>query len=135
MRVRPIAPFSIPHSTLANTEVAGYTIPANTMVLVNLWSGPQDSNVFPEPLEFRPERYLDKDGKVINRESMIGFGLGKRVCPGEVLARHELICIWTALLQNFDTLPPEGEVTINDVMVVGQQLQPAPFQVRFVPRA
>ena len=36
-----------------------------------------DPDVFPEPMEFRPERYLDKEGKVINRDTLIGFGLGK----------------------------------------------------------
>ena len=56
-------------------------------VVVNLWSAHMDPNVRPEPEEFRPERFLNDAGEVINRDLMIGFSLGihcsvllRRIC-------------------------------------------------------
>lgn len=45
-----------------------------------------DENVFPEPTEFRPDRFLDEDGKLLpldkSADPAIGFGFGRRYeCP------------------------------------------------------
>ena len=59
---------------------------------------------------------------------------GKRACIGEVLAVQELFLFTSALVQQFDTLPPEGETSITSRMVVGMVVFPAPFLLRLVPR-
>ena len=61
--------------------------------------------------------------------------VGKRACPGEVLAVQELFLFISAIVQQFDILPPEGETSIRDEMKFVRLLSPAPFEVRFVPRA
>lgn len=45
-------------------------------VLVNLYATNMDSNVWKDPEIFRPERFMDKDGQVIARGSVISFSLG-----------------------------------------------------------
>jgi len=40
--------------------------------------------------------------------------LGKRACPGEVLARFELFLFPGALMQQFESLPPEGQTGIPE---------------------
>ena len=45
-------------------------------VLVNLYAAHMCSNVWKDPETFRPERFLDKDGRVINKDSVIAFSLG-----------------------------------------------------------
>ena len=59
---------------------------------------------------------------------------GKRACPGEVLAMQEMFLILSALVQQFDILPPEGETSIRDEMKFTRALSPAPFEVRLVQR-
>ncbi len=49
----------------------------------NIWSMLQDPAMFPDPHEFRPERYLNEDGSLRELEryedlSIIGFGFGRR---------------------------------------------------------
>ena len=36
-----------------------------------------DPALWPDPLQFRPERHLDSHGKVIKSEYLVTFGLGK----------------------------------------------------------
>jgi len=45
-------------------------------VLINLHAAHMDPKVWKDPEIFRPDRFLDKDGLVIGRESVIPFSLG-----------------------------------------------------------
>jgi len=65
---------------------------------------------------------------------MISFSLGKRSCLGEVLARQELFLFLSALIQQFDILPPQGETKVLDKDKVGITWAPAPYEVRFMAR-
>ncbi|ROT79834.1 putative cytochrome P450 2U1 [Penaeus vannamei] len=68
-----------------------------------------DSRYWDQPQEFRPERFLDQEGRVKTpKEGFIPFGTGRRSCLGEALSRMELYIFSAALLQNFTFSPPAG---------------------------
>jgi cytochrome P450 len=133
-RCRGLLPFVFPHETASQTEVCGYQIPEKATVLVNMHSLRMDAELWPDPQAFKPERFLNEDGAVVNKEKVVSFSLGKRSCPGEGLARHEVFLFVTSLVQQFNILPPEGQDKIRDEAVVIRFLQPEPFEVRFVAR-
>jgi len=60
--------------------------------------------------------------------------LGKRTCPGEILARFELFLFLGALMQQFESHPPEGQTLIPDHGAVSLVYAPLPFEVRLLPR-
>ncbi|ROT68377.1 Cytochrome P450 2L1 [Penaeus vannamei] len=61
------------------------------------------------PEKFMPERWLDDQGKfTTKKEGFLPFGIGKRVCVGESLARMELFIISTAIFQSLSVSPPPG---------------------------
>ena len=60
-----------------------------------------DESVFPEPLRFRPERFLDPDVKPLN----FGFGFGRRICPGRFMARSSMWITIASVLAVFEILP------------------------------
>ena len=62
--------------------------------------------------KFDPTRFLEY-GKFKRDERVIPFQTGKRVCPGEVLARAELFLFMVGLVQNFK-FEPERPGTIVD---------------------
>jgi cytochrome P450 len=134
-RFKTIVPLSVPHTTLRDTQVAGYRIPKDSMVLVNLYSAHMDESVWKDPHIFRPERFLGDNGQVVNRDLMITFSLGKRSCLGEILARQELFIFVAGLLQHFEILPPDGEASVPTDMRLASVMIPKPYKVRFVPRA
>lgn len=56
-----------------------------------------DEEMYPEPLRFNPDRYFEDDGqwdvKVRDPASVV-FGFGRRICPGQFMAKESL---WTTI--------------------------------------
>ena len=70
------APLSVTHSGRADTELYGYNIPANSMIIPNLYSACMDSKYWKQPEQFKPERFLNEEGKIIKAEAFIPFSTG-----------------------------------------------------------
>ncbi|XP_059158374.1 cytochrome P450 2U1-like [Physella acuta] len=133
-RVTTIVPYSLSHECSQDTTVGGYTIPKGTQVLPNLDFVHNDQQVWGDPGNFRPERFLDDHADVISREELIPFSLGRRVCLGESLAKMELFLFLSALFQRFRLLPadPSNLPPLNGVF--GVAVTPLPFDIRMVER-
>ena len=85
MRLHPPAPFLVPHESMENCTLVGYHVPASTRLLVNLPKLQRDPNVWENPSEFQPERFLTTHKHVDirgNNFELIPFGSGRRMCPG-----------------------------------------------------
>jgi cytochrome P450 len=101
---------------------------------VNLWNVLHDREHWGDPEVFRPERFLDADGRFIKDEFMIQFGAGKRVCLGEILARNMLFLIFSTLMQEFIFRIPEGDPDPSTDTVPGITTTPKPFRVEVLER-
>ncbi|KAJ4434999.1 hypothetical protein ANN_23571 [Periplaneta americana] len=135
LRVCSVAPTTPPHSVNRDTYVNGHFIPKDSMVLVNLYSLFQDKEHWGDPEVFRPERFLDADGKFVKDEWMIPFGVGKRVCVGEVLLRSVAFLFFTSIVQEFWLSVPEGDPKPSTLPLSGFTIAPAPFRVKVTKRA
>uniref|UniRef100_A0A8C7B022 Cytochrome P450 1A n=1 Tax=Neovison vison TaxID=452646 RepID=A0A8C7B022_NEOVI len=103
-------PFTIPHSTTRDTSLSGFYIPKGRCVFVNQWKINHDQKLWGDPSKFRPERFLNLDG-TINKalsEKVILFGMGKRKCIGETIARLEVFLFLAILLQQVEFSVPQG---------------------------
>ena len=90
-------------------STAGYDIPKGTPITVNHYALHFDPDQWDEPNEFKPERFLNEDGKLGKMpQSFLPFSAGRRVCPAEVMAKVQLFCILTALMQNYKLIIPKG---------------------------
>ena len=81
LRIRPVAAIAVPHLTTEEVTVQGYTIPANSMIIANLWGAMRDKDFCQDPLDFQPERWQNGD-----LDNFIPFGVGPRECVGKSLA-------------------------------------------------
>ncbi|KAK9066701.1 hypothetical protein SSX86_014024 [Deinandra increscens subsp. villosa] len=92
--------------------VAGYHVPKGTWLMVNLFKLQQDPEIWSNPSEFRPERFLDEDHKHVDVKGahfdLIPFGAGRRSCPGTALALQLLHLVLATFLQHFDVSTPGG---------------------------
>ncbi|KAJ8249038.1 hypothetical protein GJAV_G00230500 [Gymnothorax javanicus] len=110
LRHSSFIPLTIPHCTTKDTSLNGFFIPKDTCVFVNLWQVNHDPKLWKDPFNFSMERFLNADGTGINKlemEKLVSFGLGKRRCIGEAIARSEAFLFLAILLQKlcFHILP------------------------------
>ncbi|XP_077971800.1 cytochrome P450 2U1-like [Styela clava] len=107
MRHRTLLPLSVFHKTIEEATLNGYTIQKNATVFPNIWSVHFDPKYFENPREFRPERFLDNDGKFIKSTHVIPFCIGPRHCLGEQLARMEMFIFLTGIVQKLKVVPDQ----------------------------
>ncbi|CAB3242030.1 unnamed protein product [Arctia plantaginis] len=86
-RIRSIVPVGIPHGCVEDTYLGDYRIPKGAMVIPLQWALHMDPNVWEDPNEFRPSRFLAPDGSLLKPQEFIPFQTGKRMCPGDELSR------------------------------------------------
>ena len=88
---------------------------------------------FPEPDEFRPERYAEpRQEDLVNRWTWIPFGAGRHRCVGAAFAMMQLKAIFSVLLRDFSfelAQPPESYRNDHSKMVV-QLAQPCRVRYR-----
>ncbi|XP_039395961.1 cytochrome P450 2U1 [Mauremys reevesii] len=128
-RMTVVVPLSVPRMASATTVLRGYTIPKGSVIVPNLWSVHRDPNIWERPDDFQPTRFLDENGQLIKREMFIPFGIGKRVCMGEQLAKMELFLMFVNLMQNFTFLYPENATKPAMEGRFGLTLAPFPFNI------
>ena len=136
LRFANVAPLAVPHATMEDhVTFEGYFIPKNTSVIFNLDSAFFDPDAFEDSETFNPERFLDDNGNVLKPREFLPFGLGRRVCLGEAVARMELFLFLTAIIKEFDFLPVDENVVPKVEGSLGITYSPHPFEVRVVRRA
>lgn len=74
-----ILPFSLMHATSQDFQYRDYIIPKGTILIPSLDSVMMDSGNFPDPSNFDPNRYLNKDRCFENNVKVMPFFLGKHV--------------------------------------------------------
>ncbi|KAE8771637.1 3,9-dihydroxypterocarpan 6A-monooxygenase-like [Hordeum vulgare] len=112
LRLHPTGPLVVRRS-LEQCKVSGYDVPAGATVFVNVWAIGRDPSCWPEPLEFRPERFLEggtNAGTDVRGQHfhMLPFGSGRRICPGASLAMLVVQAALAAMVQCFEWRPAGG---------------------------
>ena len=101
-----------------------------------------DPVFYPNPTEFKPERFLKEDG-TLNPDAKdpgaFAFGFGRRICPGRFLSDSSLYSVITSVLSVYDLLPPldkKGNVIkVKPEWTTGLVQRPLPFECRIKPRS
>ncbi|XP_038059989.1 cytochrome P450 2U1-like [Patiria miniata] len=128
-RVRYIAAITVPRATTEDSKLNGYDIPKGTTIMPVMWAVMHNPKVWPEPDHFRPERFLDDRGRYRKPEHFLPYGIGRRMCPGERLARMELFLFFTHLLHRFSFSLPLGAPQPSLKGRMGITLAPQPYRL------
>lgn len=123
LRLRMAIPLLVPHMNLHDAKLGGFDIPAESKILVNAWWLANNPALWKKPEEFRPERFLEEEAHVEangNDFRYLPFGVGRRSCPGIILALPILGITIGRLVQNFELLPPPGQSKIDTSEKGGQ---------------
>ncbi len=104
MRVRPVIPFIV-RMAKRPWRLGEWVVPGQTPVAVNIVAVHHREDVYPDPFEFRPERFV---GQKPGTYTWIPFGGGIRRCLGATLAMAEQRVVMRAILQRADLAPDRG---------------------------
>ncbi|CAJ2657086.1 unnamed protein product [Trifolium pratense] len=94
-------------------KINGFDIPAKIAVAINLYAIMRDPEIWEDPNEFHPERFLkEKDDQSSDYDyqnddkrmefNFVPFGAGRRGCPGTALAFNLMNTVVAAMVQCFD---------------------------------
>lgn len=123
LRLRMAIPLLVPHMNLQDAKLGGYDIPAESKILVNAWWLANNPENWKNPQEFRPERFFEEEKNTEangNDFKFLPFGVGRRSCPGIILALPLLALSIGRLVQNFHLLPPPGQSKVDVTEKGGQ---------------
>ena len=101
MRLRPVFPMTA-RLAAEPFELPGLTIPAGTMVIPYITLVHRRADLYPDPLAFRPERFLDTRAGIF---TWIPFGGGARRCIGANFALIEARVVLRTMLRHAELLP------------------------------
>ncbi|XP_022320258.2 cytochrome P450 2J4-like isoform X3 [Crassostrea virginica] len=112
LRYQSHLPLTAAHANLdQEVELEGFTIPKGTVIFGNLFACHHDEEAYLDPWKFNPDRFLD-NGKLVGldhpaMENFIGFGIGKRYCVGQQMAKVRMFLYTTCLVQKFKIEAPK----------------------------
>ncbi|KAJ9150025.1 Cytochrome p450 monooxygenase [Pleurostoma richardsiae] len=151
LRWRSGVPLGVPHQAERDDVYRGVKIKKDTIVLACEWSINRVPEKYPDPENFRPERWLEpgwptyqeplskypnfRDGKAMHT-----FGWGRRTCLGKDIVDDEMFVTGAAVLWGFDmaqkTCPRTGEKVAIDTRATNSHviLEPDPWHMTFRPR-
>ncbi|XP_072975564.1 p-coumarate 3-hydroxylase [Typha angustifolia] len=138
LRLHPPTPLMLPHKASSNVKIGGYDVPKGSNIMVNVWAIARDPKLWKNPLEFRPERFVEEDIDIKGHDfRVLPFGAGRRVCPGAQLGINLVTSMLGHLLHHFKWQLPEGvkaedvDMTENPGMVTFMH---TPLQAVAIPR-
>ncbi|KAF8871009.1 cytochrome P450 [Infundibulicybe gibba] len=141
MRWHNVFPLALPHTTTSDDEYDGYFIPKGSTVMGNTWFILHDPEIYDQPFEFRPERFL-KDGVIdenVQDPEVAAFGFGRRICPGRHFSNNALFNLASSVLSVFTISPAKDEhgnaIPIYPGMTDGLASYPTHFDCEIKPRS
>ena len=105
LRMRPAFPFTV-RITKEPLELDGLTVPDGTIVAPFITLVHRRPDIYPDPFEFRPERFI---GSRPGTYSWIPFGGGRRRCIGASMAQLESTIVLRSLIEELDLQPAVEE--------------------------
>ena len=140
LRLHPPGPLlSWARLSITDTTVDGFHVPAGSTAMVNMWAITRDPRVWPDPLDFTPDRFVSSPADV--EFSLFGsdlrlapFGSGRRTCPGKTLGLTTATFWVASLLHEFEWIPSEpNPVDLSEVLKLSCEMA-HPLTVRVRPR-
>ncbi|KAK1773359.1 cytochrome P450 [Copromyces sp. CBS 386.78] len=149
MRWKPNVPTGVAHETEADDHYRGYFIPKGTRILPLDWCFLRNPVKYPDPDNFRPERWLEPGWPTYQEpltqyptiKGFTSFGWGQRQCLGMSLTQDELIVGCGALAWLFNLRHKRDPVTGRELPVPLDKsnslliIKPDPFRMAFEPRS
>ncbi|XP_073434906.1 cytochrome P450 4V2-like isoform X2 [Dendrobates tinctorius] len=116
LRIFPSVPF-FARTITEDCKIRGFTVPKGVNVVIVPYALHRDPEYFPEPEEFKPERFFSENASGRNPYAYIPFSAGLRNCIGQRFALMEEKVVLSAILRNFTVKASQSR---DDLRLVGE---------------
>uniref|UniRef100_A0A8C2YW48 unspecific monooxygenase n=1 Tax=Cyclopterus lumpus TaxID=8103 RepID=A0A8C2YW48_CYCLU len=131
LRLYPIAA-RLERVAKATVEINGLVIPKGMVILVPTWPMHRDPNLWPEPEEFKPERFSKENKEAIDPYMYMPFGAGPRNCIGMRFALVMMKLALVEILQKFSfSVCKETEIPL-EMDIQGLLMPKRPIKLKLV---
>jgi cytochrome P450 len=104
LRIYPVAMLTFAREVLTPVELMGHQLEPGTVVVGSIYLTHRREDLYPEPLQFKPERFLERQ---FSPYEYLPFGGGSRRCIGLALAQLEMKLVLATILRDFDLVLTE----------------------------
>ena len=121
LRLFPPIPFDHKCAVQADILPSGHHIRSNMRLIYSLYSMGRMESIWGEDcLEFKPERWISKQGGIVHVPSFkfIAFNAGARTCLGKDISFTQMKMITTAIIRNYHIHVVEGHPISPSISVV-----------------
>ncbi|XP_054156249.1 cytochrome P450 4C1-like [Oppia nitens] len=140
LRLCPSAPFIARRITEDcpvgdnNNNDNSYVIPAGVDVFIMIEQMHKNRDIFPDPNDYRPERFQESESTKINAGNYVPFSAGTRSCIGKRFAIMIQTLILSKILLNFtiESLEPLDNIQKTAEMAYRAK---SPLNIRFIPKS
>ena len=98
LRINPIQIVTFPRMVESSIELMGYELSPGTILRGSIYLTHQREDLYPEPKEFKPERFLERQ---FSSHEFLPFGGGVRRCPGEAFGLFEMKLVLATILSRY----------------------------------
>ncbi|XP_051242591.1 cytochrome P450 3A40 [Dicentrarchus labrax] len=134
LRLYPIAP-RLERVAKATVELNGIVIPKDMVVMIPTWPLHRDPDLWPEPEEFKPERFSKENKETIDPYTYMPFGAGPRNCIGMRFALVMMKLAIVEVLQRYSfSVCKETEVPF-EMDIQGLLMPKRPIKLKLEPRS
>lgn len=95
LRLYPIVISSTPRVVKEPINIEGYLLPVGTKIMPSIYLAHHREQVFPQPKQFRPERFIERE---FSPFEYLPFGGGNRQCLGMAFALYEMKLVLATFL-------------------------------------
>jgi len=104
LRIYPVLMVTFAREVLTPVELMGHQLEPGTVVFGSIYLTHRREDLYPEPLKFKPERFLERQ---FSPYEYLPFGGGSRRCIGLALAQLEMKLVLATILRDFDLVLAE----------------------------
>ncbi|NEU73481.1 cytochrome P450 [Hassallia byssoidea VB512170] len=98
LRIAPVVMLTLPRVVQERVELLGYLLEPSTVVVSSIYLIHRRKDLYPEPEQFKPERFLESQ---FSPYEFMPFGGGTRRCIGEALAVFEMKLVLATILSHY----------------------------------
>ena len=108
LRIYPVGMLTFPRIVRSSVELMGHSLEPGTIVIGSIYLVHRREDIYPDPEQFRPERFLERQ---FTPFEYLPFGGGSRRCIGMAFAQFEMKVILSKILS-------QAELELDDTRSV-----------------